>query len=114
MSTIELKNELHKIIDESDSNFVQEFYEIIKGVINKSENIKMIEESEKDIIAGRIHSLEEVKNSIKLDRKIKPVYFTTRAHKDLEKITKFNILLLGIEIAISISYVNIICFLVHT
>jgi len=65
MSTIELKNELHKIIDESDSNFVQEFYEIIKGVINKSENIKMIEESEKDIIAGRIHSLEEVKNSIR-------------------------------------------------
>ena len=34
---------------------------------------------------------------------IKPVYFTSRSLKDLEKITKLNIVLLGFEKAISIS-----------
>jgi hypothetical protein len=34
---------------------------------------------------------------------IKPVYFTSRALKDLEKITKFNIVHLGFEKAFSIS-----------
>jgi len=65
MSTIELKKELHKIIDEGDSNFVKSFYEIVKDFINKTENSKMIQESEEDIEAGRIHSLVEVKNILK-------------------------------------------------
>jgi hypothetical protein len=38
-----------------------------------------------------------------LERIVKPVYFTSRALKDLEKITKFNVLLLGIEKALTIS-----------
>lgn len=65
MSTIEIKKELHKIIDESDSNFVQAFYEIAKNFINKTDNSKLIEESEQDILDGKIHSLDEVKNIVK-------------------------------------------------
>ncbi len=38
-----------------------------------------------------------------MERIVKPVYFTSRALKDLEKITKFNVLLLGIEKALTIS-----------
>ena len=38
-----------------------------------------------------------------MERIIKPVYFTSRALKDLEKITKFNIVLIGFKKAISIS-----------
>ena len=65
MSTIEIKKELHKIIDESDSNFVKAFYEIAKNFINKTDNSKLIEESEQDILDGKIHSLDEVKNIVK-------------------------------------------------
>jgi hypothetical protein len=65
MSTIEIKKELHKIIDESDSNFIQAFYEIAKNFINKTDNSKLIEESEQDILDGKIHSLDEVKNIVK-------------------------------------------------
>ena len=64
MSTIELKKELHKIIDEGDSSFVKSFYEIVKDFINKPDNSILIQESEEDIEAGRIHSLSEVKNKI--------------------------------------------------
>ncbi|WP_396192623.1 hypothetical protein [Flavobacterium sp.] len=65
MSTIEIKKELHKIIDESDSNFIQAFYEIAKNFINKTDHSKLIEESEQDILDGKIHSLAEVKNIVK-------------------------------------------------
>jgi hypothetical protein len=65
MSTIELKKELHQIIDNSDANFVKNFYKMVKDYIEKSENIKMIEESEDDIKSGKIHSLSDVKKQIK-------------------------------------------------
>jgi hypothetical protein len=65
MITIELKKELHKIFDEGDSNFVKSFYEIVKDFINKTENSKMIQESEEDIEFGKIHSLDEVKSILK-------------------------------------------------
>ena len=35
MSTIEIKKELHQIIDSSDANFVKDFYEIIKDFMNE-------------------------------------------------------------------------------
>jgi len=38
-----------------------------------------------------------------LERIIKPVFWTTRATKDLEKITRFNALLYGFEKAIQIA-----------
>ena len=59
------KKRIHKIIDESDSNFIQAFYEIAKNFINKTDNSKLIEESEQDILDGKIHSLDEVKNIVK-------------------------------------------------
>ncbi len=65
MSTIELKKELHQIIDNSDANFVKNFYKIAKEFLQKSENSKLIEESEKDIKEGNIHSLSDVKEMVK-------------------------------------------------
>ncbi|WP_396192622.1 type II toxin-antitoxin system RelE/ParE family toxin [Flavobacterium sp.] len=38
-----------------------------------------------------------------MERIIKPVYFTSRALKDLEKITRFNALLFGFKKAITIT-----------
>ncbi len=38
-----------------------------------------------------------------MERIIKPLYFTSRALKDLEKITKFNSVMIGFKKAISIS-----------
>lgn len=38
-----------------------------------------------------------------MDRITKPVFWTTRATKDLEKITRFNINLYGFKLAISIA-----------
>lgn len=38
-----------------------------------------------------------------MDRIIKPVFWTTRAIKDLEKVTRFNTLLYGFEKAIQIA-----------
>ncbi len=64
MSTIEIKKELHQIIDSSDANFVKDFYEIIKDFMNKSDNSVLIKESEDDIKAGRIHSLSDIKKAI--------------------------------------------------
>ena len=65
MNTIELKKELHHLIDNIDANFVKTFYEIAKEYLNKTENSKLIEESEIDIKEGNIHSLSEVKEIVK-------------------------------------------------
>lgn len=65
MNTIELKKELHHLIDTSDANFVKTFYKIAKEYLHKTENSKLIEESEIDIKEGNIHSLSEVKEIVK-------------------------------------------------
>jgi len=64
MSTLELKKELHQIIDNSDTDLTEAFYNLITTYLSKSKNIKMIEESEDDIKSGRIHSQNDVKNMI--------------------------------------------------
>jgi hypothetical protein len=64
MSTLELKKELHKIIDNSDLNLVEDFYTIITAYIEKSKNCQMIAESEEDIKSGRIHNQNEVRKII--------------------------------------------------
>lgn len=64
MSTLELKKELHQIIDNSDTNLIEGFYDIIKAYIEKSKNSKMIVESEEDIKSGRIHNQNEVRKII--------------------------------------------------
>lgn len=65
MKVIELKNELHKIIDEADSSLVSEFYAFTKSFLKMKEQEMMINDSEKDIKQGRIHSLDEVESIIK-------------------------------------------------
>jgi ADP-dependent phosphofructokinase/glucokinase len=64
MSTLELKKELHQIIDNSDTNLIEGFYDIITAYIEKSKNSKMIAESEEDIKSGRIHNQNEVRKII--------------------------------------------------
>jgi len=64
MSTLELKKELHQIIDSSDTNVVEDFYTIITAYLAKSKNSRMIAESEEDIKLGKIHSQKEVRKII--------------------------------------------------
>lgn len=64
MSTLELKKELHQIIDNSDMNLVEDFYTIITAYLDKSKNSQMIAESEEDIKLGKIHSQKEVRKII--------------------------------------------------
>lgn len=64
MSTLELKKELHQIIDNSDKNLVEDFYSIITAYLAKSKNSRMMTESEEDIKSGRIHSQEDVQKII--------------------------------------------------
>jgi hypothetical protein len=65
MKVIELKNELHKIIDEADNSLVSEFYAFTKSFLKMKEQEMMINDSEKDIKQGKIHSLDEVESIIK-------------------------------------------------
>jgi hypothetical protein len=64
MSTLEIKKELHQIIDNSDTILAEEFYSLITAYLLKSKNSRMISESEEDIKKGRIHSQDEVKKMI--------------------------------------------------
>lgn len=65
MKVIELKNELHKIIDEADSSIVSEFYAFTQSFLKMKEQEMMLNDSEKDIKQGKIHSLDEVESIIK-------------------------------------------------
>ena len=64
MSTLEIKKELHNLIDKGDESSLKGFYEVIKNYLNSSENSKMIAESEIDIKLGNIHSQNEVEKMI--------------------------------------------------
>lgn len=64
MSTLELKKELHQIIDSSDKNLIEDFYNYITAHIDKEKNCRMIAESEDDIKSGSIHSQTDVQKII--------------------------------------------------
>lgn len=64
MSTLELKKELHQIIENSDTNLVESLYTIITACIEKEKNCQMIAESEEDIKSGSVHSQTEVQKII--------------------------------------------------
>lgn len=64
MSTIELKQELHDIINNGDDKFVQLFYDMATSYFVQIKKDKMIAESEKDIESGNIYTQEEVKKMI--------------------------------------------------
>lgn len=61
MSTIELKRELHNLIDEEDDKSIVMFYQMVKSYIVQKRKDKMIAEGEDDIKNGRLHSLKEAK-----------------------------------------------------
>lgn len=64
MSTIELKQELHDIINNGDDKFVQLFHDMATSYFVQIKKDKMIDESEKDIESGNIYAQEEVKKMI--------------------------------------------------
>lgn len=64
MSTTEIKQELHKIVDRGDAKFVKMFYEMAKAYMEQLEKDKMILEGEEDIIAGRTYSIREAKKML--------------------------------------------------
>jgi hypothetical protein len=64
MSTLEQKKELHQIIDSSDNNLIEDFYNLITAHITKEQNSQMIAESEDDIASGSIHSQSDVQKII--------------------------------------------------
>jgi predicted transcriptional regulator len=64
MSTLEIKKELHELIDKGDAATIKGFYNMLKNYINQIENDKKIAEAEADIKAGRIISHSQVKDII--------------------------------------------------
>lgn len=67
MSTIEIKQALHHIINDSDPEFIKKIYELVVNYKNTLQHEKMILEAEEDIKNGKIHSLESVKKMFNLD-----------------------------------------------
>ncbi len=64
MSTVEIKKELHEIIDNGDAATIKGFYKMLKSYIAQRDADKKIAESESDIKAGKIVSHQEVKDMI--------------------------------------------------
>ena len=63
MSSIEIKQELHKL-DSSDYKFVKMFYEMAKAYMDQLQKEKMFSEGEKDIMSGRTFGLKEAKKMV--------------------------------------------------
>jgi len=64
MSILELKQELHTLINEADDNFVKKIYEIAQAHAIQLKHDEMIAEAEDDIREGRLYSKNEVKKMI--------------------------------------------------
>lgn len=65
MSTLEIKQKLHRFIDSGDDKFVKMFYEMAKAYIEQLQKDTMILEGEKDIQAGKTYPLEVARKMIK-------------------------------------------------
>jgi predicted transcriptional regulator len=65
MSTLEIKQELHRFIDTEDDKVIKKFYKMAKAYMEQLKADRMIAEGEEDIKAGRLHSQQEVKDFIK-------------------------------------------------
>ena len=69
MSTIEIKQELHRFIDsqihrfidEGDDKFVKMFYEMAKAYATQYKKDRMLVEGEEDVDNERTYSLSEVR-----------------------------------------------------
>jgi predicted transcriptional regulator len=60
MSTLEMRKELHELIDREDISTIKTLYDVVKSFITMNEDDKGILESEMDIAAGRVYSHEQV------------------------------------------------------
>jgi len=60
MSTLEIKQELHRYIEIGDNQFVDTLYKTAKKYIEQKRLDRMIAEGEDDIKANRVHSQKEV------------------------------------------------------
>lgn len=65
MSTLEIKQELHRFIDTEDDKAIKKFYKLAKAYMEQLKADRMIAEGEEDIKAGRVHSQQEIKDFIK-------------------------------------------------
>ena len=61
MSIVEIKKELHNIIDESDDKSIQDLYQIAKKYLVQKKEDLLMAEAEEDIKAGRVYSIDESK-----------------------------------------------------
>ncbi len=64
MSTIEIKRELHEIIENSDATSIENFYDIIKNYFNSNNEKLMIQEAEEDIMNNDTLTHQEVKDLV--------------------------------------------------
>ena len=64
MSTLEIKQELHDIINQGDDKLVKTFYEMAIAYLSQMRKDKLIAESEEDIKEGIIHSQTEAQKII--------------------------------------------------
>lgn len=64
MSTIEIKQELHRFIDTGDDKFIKMLYDRAKAYLEQLRQDQMIAEGEADIKAGRTYSLKEAKKMV--------------------------------------------------
>ena len=64
MSTLEIKQELHRFIDTEDDKAIKKFYKLAKAYMEQLKADRMIAEGEEDIKAGRTYSLEEAKKML--------------------------------------------------
>ncbi|MEN1785280.1 MAG: hypothetical protein AAGF77_09090 [Bacteroidota bacterium] len=65
MSTLEIKKKLRQYINEGDELFVKMLYDTAKDHMHRLAEDKLMAESEEDIKAGRLHTMDEVQNMIK-------------------------------------------------
>ncbi len=64
MSTIEIKQQLHRFIEEGDDKFVRMFYEMAKAYDVQLKKDNMIAEGEEDVANGRVYSLDEAREML--------------------------------------------------
>lgn len=64
MSTLEIKEELHKLIEIGNNQFIDTLYQTAKSYMEQKRLDQMIAEGEEDIKAGRLHSQQEVQKMI--------------------------------------------------
>ncbi len=64
MNTLDIKRELHEIIENSDSTSIGNFYEIIKNYFITNNELLMIQEAEDDIMNNDILTHQEVKDLV--------------------------------------------------